>query len=69
MEYSIVTQYYSRGKHPILCTIIDILKTYDSKNELVKTRYVASHMFMGQVVIDSEVVNATVALGLLKGEN
>ena len=68
MEYAIGTQYYTRGKHPRLCTIIDILKTYNSKGELVKTRYMSSHMFLGQVVIDHDVPQASVALGLVKGE-
>lgn len=33
-----------------VCTVTDILKTYNMANELVKTRYVATHPFMGQQI-------------------
>lgn len=36
--------------------VTDVLKTYNSKGELVKTRYVATHEFMGQKVTDSDIV-------------
>lgn len=37
-------------------TITDILKTYNSKGELVRTRYVATHDFMGQMITDGDIV-------------
>ncbi len=65
MEYSIGTQFKTRGKAPRLCTVTDILKTYNSAGELVKTRYVAQHDFMGQKVNDYDVVAITIAMGLI----
>jgi hypothetical protein len=67
MEYAIGTKFKSRGKSPRLCTVIDILKTYNSKSELVKTRYVATHEFMGQVVTNYDLPAATIAMGLIEG--
>lgn len=64
MEYAIGTQFKTRGKAPRLCTVTDILKTYNSAGELVKTRYVAQHDFMGQKVNDYDVVTTTIAMGL-----
>ena len=64
MEYPIGTKYKTRGKAPRLCEVVDILKTYNSKGELVKTRYVATHSFMGQTVTDYNVVKTTIAMGI-----
>ena len=68
MEYPIGTQFKTRGKAPRLCTVTDILKTYNSAGELVKTRYVAQHDFMGQKVNDYDVVATTIAMGLIPVE-
>lgn len=60
---AIGTQYECRGR---LCTVTDILKTYNSKNELVKVRYVATHELIGQVVTDYDVVETTILRALAK---
>ena len=65
MDYAIGTKYMSQGKHKRLCTITDILKTYNSKGELVRTVYVSEHEFMGQTITDSSVLPITVKMGLL----
>lgn len=65
MEYAIGTKFKTRHKQPKICTVTDILKTYNSKGELVKVRYVATHEFLGQVVTDNEVVETTIKMGLL----
>ena len=62
-DITIGTQYYSAGKHPKLCTVIDIHTTYNYLNELVKTRYVTSHEFMGQNVIEYDVPAVTIQRG------
>ena len=62
-DYPIGTTYKGHGKTKT-CTVVDILKTYNSKGELVKTRYVASHEFCGQTVTDSDVVAVSIARGL-----
>lgn len=64
-KFRIGQMYKTRGKVPRECLIIDVLKTFNSRGELVKIRYVSSHAFMGQVVTDSDVVEATIARGLL----
>lgn len=62
-RFTIGTQFLSAHKHPRLCTVIDVLKTYNSKDELVRVRYVASHPFMGQNIIDGDVCDTTIAKG------
>ena len=47
-DIKIGTQFYSGGKHKRLSTVIDIFKTYNSKNELIKTTYLEEHEFCGQ---------------------
>lgn len=64
-RFNIGTQFKTRGKHPRLCTVTDILKTYNSAEELVSIRYVATHEFMGQTVTDRDVVETTIAMGLI----
>lgn len=64
-DYAIGTQYMSRDKHPKLCTVVDVLKTFNSKGELVATRYVSTHQFCGNPITDSNVVAVTIARGLI----
>lgn len=63
-KYSIGTQFQSHDKHSKTCTITDILKTYNSKGECVKLRYVTTHEFLGQTVTDHDVVETTIARSL-----
>lgn len=63
-DYAIGTKFKTRGKHPRLCEVTDVLKTYNSKGELVRTRYVAVHMLAGMPVTDHDVVRTTIDLGL-----
>ena len=64
--FPIGTKYVSRGKHPNVCTITDIYRTYDNNNDLIKTAYVAVHDFMGQTVTDYDVPKATVTMGIAR---
>jgi len=68
MDYPIGTLFKTRGKFPKLCQVVDIFKTYNSKGELVRTRYVATHEFCGQIVTDYEVVKTAIAMGEIKNE-
>lgn len=65
-KYTIGQQFTSRGKYPKLCTVTDILKTYNSAGELVKIRYVAEHNFMGQTVADHDVCETTITMSLIR---
>jgi hypothetical protein len=63
--YNIGTQYLSAGKHPRLCTVTDILKTYNAAGELVRVRYQSTHELVGQLVTDHDVCATTIARGKL----
>ena len=67
-RFQIGQQFKTRGKHPRLCTVTDIWRTYDAKGELVKLRYVATHEFMGQTMTDYDVVDATIAMGAIEAD-
>lgn len=47
-------------------TITDILTTRNTSDEVVKIRYVAEHDFMGQTVTDYDVLDTTIAKGLIE---
>ena len=64
MTYPIGTIYMASGKAANLCTITDIHTTHNVAGELVKTRYVASHVFLGQTVTELDIVDVTVARGV-----
>jgi hypothetical protein len=64
-KHPIGTQFKTRGKHTRLCTVTDILKTYNAAGALVAIRYVATHQFLGQTVTDGDVVQATIDMGLV----
>ena len=64
-RFSVGDTFKTRGKHPRLCTIRDILVTYNSKGELVKIRYVADHELNGQTISDYDVCETTVLMGKL----
>jgi len=63
MENLIGVIYKTRGKYPKLCTVVDKLDTYNSKGELVRTRYVSEHEFLGQIVTNSDVCRVTILRG------
>ena len=65
-RFDIGTVFTTRHEHPRVCTVTNILRTYDITGTLVRVRYIAAHEFMGQLVINSDVVDATIALGLRK---
>ena len=62
--YTIGTQYLSHGKHPNLCTISDILTTYNNAGAVVHIRYVATHTFLSQTVTETDIVAVTIARGI-----
>lgn len=62
-RFEIGTKYKTSGKHPKLCTVVDVLRTYNSAGDLVKLRYVSEHEFLGQTVTDYDVPDAAIAKG------
>lgn len=63
-RFKIGQKFTPNRKHARECTVTDILKTYNSKGELVKIRYEATHEFMGQLVTDYDVTDTTIAMGI-----
>jgi hypothetical protein len=61
--YRIGTQYWTRGKAKRLCTVTDVFRTYNSKDELVSITYESQHAFCGQMVTERNVVATTIAMG------
>ena len=65
-RFGIGTTFIPRGKkNQEMCTVVDILRTYNSKDELVSIEYVATHKFLGQPV-KARYVDTTIARGLLE---
>lgn len=56
------------NKHKRLCTVSDIHKTYNAKNELVKTSYVAFHLFNGQIVTENDTCKVTIQRGIIEND-
>lgn len=66
VRFRVGQRFVTRHKNPRTCTITDILRTYNSKGDLVKVRYVAEHVGPnGQTVTDHDVPDTTVAMGLI----
>jgi hypothetical protein len=64
-DIKIGTVYTPRGrKHHLKCTVVDVLKTYNSAGDLVNTRYVSEHQFLGQTIKDFNVLGTTVLMGM-----
>lgn len=66
MKYPVGTQFWSRGRHPRLCTVVDVHQTYNLAGEMVKLRYVATHELAGQTITDRDVPETAVAMGLIE---
>lgn len=64
-KYLVGTTYKTRGRSPRLCTVVDIHVTRNLAGDVVKTRYVSTHEFMGQTLTDYDVVETTISMGLV----
>ncbi len=63
-KYEVGQQYLPKGKGCTLRTIIDIHTTYNLASEVVRLRYVSTHDFLGQKVIELDVCETTVSIGI-----
>lgn len=63
-RFPIGTRFRTRGKHPRICTVTDLLTTTNHAGQVVHHRYVATHEFAGQTITDRDVVETTIAMGL-----
>lgn len=59
------TQFMKPGRAPRKCTVTDIYKTYNAAGQLVQTRYVATHEFMGQTVTERDIPAVTIQRGFI----
>jgi hypothetical protein len=66
-RFPIGTQFAVRRgpKRTDICTVTDHLTTTNSRGEVVRERYMATHPFCGQTITDDDVVDPTIARGLL----
>lgn len=63
-RYPVGTTFTPRGRaHSTTHTVVDLLTTVNSLGEVVRVRYVAEHLFLGQRVVDSNVTETTIAMG------
>lgn len=62
-RFTIGTKFLPVGKHTKIHEIVDILKTYNSKSEIVAIEYLVTHDYLGQAV-SGRVGDATVARGI-----
>jgi hypothetical protein len=62
-RYTVGQKFKTRAKHPQICTVVEIFRTYNSKNELVKVNYQAEYELMGQMIKIYDLPEATIARG------
>lgn len=68
-RFPIGTKFKRRTKPQPVCTVVDVLRTYNNAGELVRLRYVATHELLGQTIKDCEVTDTAIAMGVhLLGE-
>lgn len=63
-RFPIGTTYQPGGKSYI-CTVVDVWTTYNAAKEVAQVRYVADHVFAGQTSREYDVVESTIARGLI----
>jgi len=64
MKYGLGTTYKGRGGRT--CTVVDFLETRNLAGTVVKSRYVATSVLMGQAVTDSDVLEIQITMNLIE---
>ena len=64
-RFPIGTTYKPIGKNSKVCTVTDIHITTNLAGDFIKMRYVSTHEFCGQTLSDTDVVETTIARGLI----
>lgn len=64
-RFPIGTQGRLAMKHAPVFTVVDQLTVTNSKGDIVAIRYITSHQFCGQTVLNHDVVDTTIARNLL----
>lgn len=63
--FAIGTRFKTGGKQPRICVVTEHMTVTNSRNEIVRTFYQATHEFCGQQVLDADVCEVTIARGIL----
>lgn len=63
MQFPVGTKFNSRGR---VCTVIDYHVTRNLAGEVVRSRYVATHEFLGQTVVENDITPVAIARGFIK---
>lgn len=65
-RFTIGTQYRPIGRrNSYVCTVTDILTTRNTTGDIVDIRYESEHAFAGQMVKARDVIETTIARGLI----
>ena len=65
-QHAIGTKFIrNMSKRKDIETVVDILTTTNLSGDVVKIRYICSHDFLGQQVLDYDVNAVTIARGLI----
>lgn len=70
MKFPVGTKFMRRHpanpKYAHVCAVTDYHVTRNLAGEIVRERYVATHEFLGQQIEESDIVETTIARGLIK---
>ena len=64
-RFPVGTQYIPTGKNRAVHTVTDFLTTRNLAGEIVAVRYTATHDFLGQPITTYNIIETTIARGLL----
>jgi hypothetical protein len=64
-RFALGTRFILYRKYKRIDTVTDIWRTYNLKGELVRISYVGEHSIDGHTVTDYDVLETTIARGLL----
>ncbi len=65
-KFGVGTTFKTGGKHGRIYTVVDYWASYNLAGEFVRGRYVATHQFLGQPLTDYDVIETTIARGLIE---
>jgi hypothetical protein len=62
-RFPVGTRFIRKNRH---CTVVDVHRTYNLAGYHIRTRYVATHEFMGQLVTEYDLAECSIQMGLIK---
>jgi hypothetical protein len=64
IKIGIGTEFFTRGKYPRKCKVIDVYTTTNSAGIVVKVTYVAEHEFLNRTILEYDIPEATIIRGM-----